>query len=68
MYNKKGLWTLFLGLVSWSGIASSVTPTNNIWQDSNGDLYYQQPVKQVTTIDEAPVSIRLLNQCLMYEL
>ncbi|KKL20698.1 hypothetical protein LCGC14_2452850, partial [marine sediment metagenome] len=59
MYNKKGLWTLFLGLVSWSGIASSVTPTNNIWQDSNGDLYYQQPVKQVTTIDEAPVSIRL---------
>ncbi|WP_213609526.1 FG-GAP-like repeat-containing protein [Pseudoalteromonas sp.] len=59
MFNKKGLWTIFLGLVSWSVIASSVTPTNNIWQDSNGDLYYQQPVKQVTTIDEAPVSIRL---------
>jgi RHS repeat-associated protein len=35
------------------------SPTNDIWQDSNGDLYYQQPVKQITTVDDAPVSIRL---------
>jgi RHS repeat-associated protein len=59
MFNKKGLWAIPLGFLSFFGQASTVTPTNNIWQDSNGDLYYQQPVKQITTVDDAPVSIRL---------
>jgi hypothetical protein len=48
-----------LGLVGLAAQASPVTPQNNIWVDSEGNLYYQQPVKQVTTVEEAPVSIRV---------
>ncbi|MBQ4838461.1 FG-GAP-like repeat-containing protein [Pseudoalteromonas luteoviolacea] len=59
MLKKQGLLALPLGLLSCWVHASPVTPTNNVWQDSSGNLYYQQPVKQVTTADEAPVSIRV---------
>ena len=59
MLNKKGLFVLSLGVVSWFNQASPVTPSDKIWQDSDGNLYYQQPVKQVTTVDDAPISIRV---------
>ncbi|WP_194868931.1 FG-GAP-like repeat-containing protein, partial [Pseudoalteromonas sp. PPB1] len=61
MFKYKGTLALMLGAFSVSGQASPVTPSSDVWGDSNGHLYYQQPVKQVTTADDAPVSIRVHN-------
>lgn len=59
MINLKGLWGMSLGLLGLAAHASPVVPQNKIWTDNEGNLYYQQPVKQVTTVEEAPVSIRV---------
>ncbi|PCK30214.1 FG-GAP-like repeat-containing protein, partial [Pseudoalteromonas piscicida] len=59
MINSKGLWGVSLGLFGLVAHASPVVPKNDIWIDSKENLYYQQPVKQVTTVEDAPVSIRI---------
>jgi len=59
MINFKGLWGMSLGLLGLAAHASPVVPQNKIWTDNEGNLYYQQPIKQVTTVEEAPVSIRV---------